>query len=201
MRFIFIDNNKKKNTLTFTKKGEYVVLFLNYSGEVYLDFRSEGVKTHIFGLYIGKSDDNFNLKTTQHHRVKNSYSNLLVKGVFSDNSKFLYDGLIRIEKGAQLSHAYQKNQNLILSDDVFVESRPFLEIMANNVFCTHGSVTFGLNKEELYYLYSRGLNRESSEKLLSNGFINEICERIKGLKMSEKDYAEIVDKIRLYAKC
>ncbi|MEK7177659.1 MAG: SufD family Fe-S cluster assembly protein, partial [Patescibacteria group bacterium] len=77
------------------------------------------------------------------------------------------------------SHAYQKNKNLILSSGVYVDSRPFLEILANDVFCTHGSTTGKINEESLFYLKSRGLNQKMAEELYISGFIQEIFDKIK----------------------
>lgn len=178
--FITLNENSKKD-LTFAEAGDYVVFFHNISGRLHFEIEAEGVNVYIYGLFTGKNADQFNIETIQHHKVGNSFSDLLIKGVFTDNSKLMYEGLIRIEKGAQQSHAYQKNQNLILSKDAFVDSRPFLEILANDVFCTHGSTTGKLNKEQIFYAQSRGLTTKQAEQLLVDGFINELY-----LKVQEK---------------
>lgn len=164
--------------LVFDKPGDYRVVFKNISGEFLFDIQSPGVNLEIYGLYVGKGDDHFQLKTFQNHHIGKSRSNLLVKGVFFDQAKFFYEGLIRIEKEAQKSYAYQKNQNLVLSDDVFISSQPKLEILANDVFCTHGSTTGRLNKDQIYYLKTRGLTEKQGENLLIKGFIREIEEKI-----------------------
>jgi Fe-S cluster assembly protein SufD len=173
MKYIDL-NQKKQNRLIFDKAGQYLIYLENLSGDFYFDICAENVDLNIFGLFIGKKDQQFNLKTFQNHIVGNSSSNLLIKGVFYDQSKFFYQGLIRIEKEAQQSKAYQKNQNLLLSKDAFVDSCPYLEILANDVFCTHGSTTGRLNQEEIYYLTTRGINKKQAEKLLIEGFINEV---------------------------
>ena len=118
------------------------------------------------------------METIQRHIAPESTSNLLIKGVFYDESKFIYQGLIRIEKEAQKSHAYQKNQNIIMSDKCFIDSRPFLEILANDVFCTHGSTTGKLNQKQIYYLQTRMLDKSAAEKLIIDGFIREITAKI-----------------------
>lgn len=175
----FIDLNKTKQTkLTFNEPGNYTVFFQNLSGEFDFRIKASGVNLDILGLFVGKKSDNFELKTNQYHIYPNSTSNLLIKGVFDDQSKFIYQGLIKIEKSGQKSHAYQKNKNLILSSDVYVDSRPFLEILANDVFCTHGSTTGKINEESLFYLKSRGLNQELAEQLYISGFIQEIIDKI-----------------------
>lgn len=180
---------KKEEVLRFSIPGRYFVFLFNFSGEVRVEIEKEGVEVYIFGVYFGKNKDNFSLSTVQHHKVGGSVSDLLVKGVFTEESRFFYQGLIRIEKKAQKSHAYQKNQNLVLSPKVFVESRPFLEILANDVFCTHGSTTGRLDKDQLLYLRMRGISESRAKKLLVRGFINEVFDRIEevvGKNLPEK---------------
>ena len=176
----FINLNKTKTKkLNFTKPGKYIVFFRNLSGKFIFELKTKKVDLDIYGLFIGKNKEQFKVETIQRHIDPESTSNLLIKGVFYDESKFIYQGLVRIEAGAQKSHAYQKNQNLIMSDRCFVDSRPFLEILANDVFCTHGSTTGKLNQEQIYYLQTRNLAKKSAEKLLIDGFIQEIPSRIK----------------------
>lgn len=178
MKFINL-NQTKQSKLTFDSPGDYTVFFHNLSSEFDFKIKSPGINLNIYGLFVGKKADNFQLKTNQYHIAPNSTSNLLIKGVFADQSKFVYQGLIKIEKTGQKSHAYQKNKNLILSEKVYVDSRPFLEILANDVFCTHGSTTGKINEESLFYLKSRGLDQKSAEKLYVSGFIQEIIDKIK----------------------
>ncbi len=155
------------------------VFFLhNYSGTLTTDIRVVGAQVYIFGLYLGTESDSFTLNTIQHHVIGGSESNLLIKGVFKDASRFQYEGLIRIEPGAHESNAYQKNQNLILSNDVYVDSRPYLEILADDVRCTHGSTTGRLNTDQLQYVQSRGLDHEQAEDLLVDGFITDMFDQL-----------------------
>ena len=163
----------------FNKKGTYVVFFHNISGKFDFELEATGVELYILGLFTGKDKNEYRIETIQHHKAPGAYSDLFIKGVFDDASKFFYQGLIRIEKTGQQSHAYQKNQNLILSKDVFVESNPFLEILANDVFCTHGSTTGKLNQDEVFYAKSRGLEELTAKKLLVEGFANEVIDRLK----------------------
>ncbi len=167
-------NETGQTKVSFDKPGDYVVFFENLSGELVFDINASNVNLNIYGLYVGNKSDDFKVNTVQVHRAPSSTSNLLIKGVFYGSSKFYYRGLIRIEKDAQKSHAYQKNQNLTLSKDCFIDSRPYLEILANDVFCTHGSTTGRLDKEQMFYTKSRGLEEKEAEKLLVEGFIDEI---------------------------
>ena len=179
-------NKEKKETLIFNKPGDYVVFFENLSGEFSFRIEAENVNLEIYGLYVGKGNDQFTIKTIQHHIAPNSSSNLLVKGIFFDQAKFFYRGLVRIEKGAQKSHAYQKNQNLVLSSNVDIDSKPDLEILANDVFCTHGSTTGYLNEEQIFYLKSRGLKESKAKNLLIEGFVGEIKEKLKVISQKSK---------------
>jgi Fe-S cluster assembly protein SufD len=164
--------------LIFEKSGTYVVFFHNLSGKLIFDIQEKNVDLKIYGLYTGHDSDQFTIKTVQHHRVPDSQSTLLIKGVFEDRSVFLYTGMIRIEKSAQGSHAYQKNQNLLLSPNAFVSSRPNLEILADDVYCTHGSTTGRLNVKELFYVQTRGLSQIKSERVIVRGFIEDMFSKI-----------------------
>lgn len=173
-------NKNNKQAVRLSKPGDYLVFFYNLSGTFNFDLAASGINLDIYGLYIGKDDKQFSIETIQNHRSPSSTSNLLIKGVFKDSSKFNYKGLIRIEKKAQKSHAYQKNQNLILSPNVYVESKPYLEILANDVFCTHGSTTGKLSEEEVFYLKSRGFPEKSAQSILIDGFIEDLFAKIRG---------------------
>ncbi|MCX7996455.1 MAG: SufD family Fe-S cluster assembly protein [Patescibacteria group bacterium] len=165
--------------LLFDEPGVHVVYFRNISGKYVFEMKTKGVELYIFGLFTGRNADKFEIETVQHHKAGGAYSDLFIKGVFDDNSVFRYQGLIRIEKAAQQSHAYQKNQNLVLSGGVSVDSNPFLEILANDVFCTHGSTTGKLNEEELFYLRSRGFSAKQARDMLVEGFATEVIDRLK----------------------
>lgn len=176
----FINLNETQNhDITFDKKGSYVVFFHNLSGKFIFNLAHSEVELDIFGLFTGKDADNFQIETIQRHTAPSAVSNLFIKGVFDDSSRFNYQGLIRLEKEAQQSHAYQKNQNLILSPKTFVESKPYLEILANDVFCTHGSTTGKINEDQMFYLKSRGISEAESKKAIVDGFVTEIIEKIK----------------------
>lgn len=170
----------------FDEPGRHVVFFHNISGNLKFEINAPGVELYIYGLYTGTGHDRFQLTTLQMHNAPSSLSNLYVKGIFEDSSQFLYQGLIRIEKNGSGSHAYQKNQNLILSDKVFVSSKPDLEILARDVFCTHGSTTGRLNRKQLFYLASRGLDEKEGQKLLVAGFIQHLLTQLSALGFAKE---------------
>ncbi|KKP67556.1 MAG: FeS assembly protein SufD [Candidatus Roizmanbacteria bacterium GW2011_GWA2_35_19] len=177
MKYINL-NLTKQSKLIFNSPGDYIVYFENLSGDLVFDIKSSGVNLNIYGLYTGSKNSIYKVNTFQNHLEPSSTSDLLIKGVFYDASKFYYRGLIRLEKNAQKSHAYQKNQNILMSKNCYVDSKPYLEILANDVFCTHGSTTGKLNQDQLHYTMTRGLSRKASEDLLITGFINEIKQKI-----------------------
>jgi Fe-S cluster assembly protein SufD len=164
--------------IIFDQPGRYAVFFRNIAGDYTFVLRNPGVEVEIFGLFEGKDTMRYNLRTTQLHTAPNTTSNLLIKGVFEDASVFDYSGLIRIKCNCNGAHAYQKNQNLLLSSRASVRSEPNLEIMSNDVFCTHGSTTGTLNPEHLLYLQTRGIAKEPGVELLKQGFICDLLDRL-----------------------
>lgn len=171
----YIDLNKTKlNRIVLKKAGDYVIYFKNYSGKLELIIDNKNISVNIYGLYIGKNNSDYHIETLQHHLVGGSESNLLIKGVFYDESSLNYSGLIKIEKNAQKTSAYLRNDNLLMSEKSHVLTKPYLEIEADDVSCSH-AVTIGkLNKDSLYFLNTRGIENSESEKLLVKGFIKEV---------------------------
>lgn len=185
INFTDISLNTKEN-YRVDRPGRHIFFMFNRSGNIKIDIKCEGAEVYIYGLYVGRDTQIFQVNTTQHHAVGNSISDLLIKGVFYDESKFLYEGLIRIDKKAQKSNAYQKNQNLVMSSGVFVDSRPYLEILANDVRCTHGSTTGRLNNDQIYYCQARGISMKQAKDLLIKGFVNDIFSKIDSLGSSKE---------------
>ncbi len=176
---IFINLNKTyERDIKITKAGDYVIFMLNLSGSFAIDIAVPHANVDIFGLYHGRGNEKYEVHTLQRHSSPEALSNLYIKGVFESHSSLDYRGLIRIEKDAQKSHAYQKNQNLIVSENATVNSKPYLEILANDVYCTHGSTTGKLNMNDIFYLQTRGASKNEAEKLLIDGFLEEIRDLI-----------------------
>jgi Fe-S cluster assembly protein SufD len=144
-----------------------------------------GSDSEMLGLYFADSDQLLDHHTLQDHISPNAHSDLLYKGALRDESLAVFSGLIRVEPGAQKTDAYQTNRNLILgTDEAMAVSLPNLEIMADDVKCSHGSTTGQVDDVELFYLMSRGIPRREAEKLVVFGFFGEVTSRIpfKGLK-------------------
>lgn len=186
MKSQFIRITEEKSNLVFNKPGTYVVYFKNISGTISCRIESEKVKLYMVGLYDMEKSNKYSIHTEQIHISPNSFSDLYVLSVADDSSSLAFSGLIRIEKAAQQSHAYQKNQNLILSRNAFVDSRPILEIQANDVFCTHGSTSGPLSKDQLYYLQTKGLTLNQAKEACVAGFKRLIEDKLLSLGIDIK---------------
>ena len=144
-----------------------------------------GGDSEMLGLYFADMEQVLDHHTLQDHIAPNAHSDLLYKGALRDESLAVFSGLIRVEPGAQKTDAYQTNRNLILgTDEAMAVSLPNLEIMADDVRCSHGSTTGQVDEVELFYLMSRGIPRREAEKLVVYGFFGEVTSRIplRGLK-------------------
>lgn len=144
-----------------------------------------GSDSEMLGLYFADEDQVIDHHTLQDHLAPNAHSDLLYKGALRDESLTVFSGLIRVEPGAQKTDAYQTNRNVILgTDDAMAVSLPNLEIMADDVKCSHGSTTGQVDEVELFYLMSRGIPRVEAERLVVFGFFGEVTSRVplKGLK-------------------
>ena len=179
-------NLTKNSAISINIPDSYIYFFYNLSGEIIIDIKCANAKVFLFGLYIGKNNQQYKINTIQHHVIGDSISDLLIKGVFFDQSKFYYEGLIKIDKKAQQSNAYQKNQNILISPQSWADSKPYLEIKANDVRCTHGATVGKLNNDELFYLESRGLSVKEATKLLLEGFLNDVWMRLEDKKIKNK---------------
>jgi Fe-S cluster assembly protein SufD len=157
-----------------------------------------GSDSEMLGLYFADQNQVLDHHTLQDHIAPNAHSDLLYKGALRDESIAVFSGLIRVEPGAQKTDAYQTNRNLILgTDDAFAVSLPNLEIMADDVKCSHGSTTGQVDESDLFYLMSRGIPRREAEKLVVFGFFGEITSRIPLRGLKEKLDRAIEGKIGL----
>lgn len=187
MKFFFQDiSSPEIPVLKFNEVGIFVLFFFNAARTIEVQVSNAGAHVYIFALFIGKENDVFEIKTIQHHTAPNTESYLFLKAVLDGNSRLHHEGLVKIEKGAHGASAHQKSAVLKLSSDSFIDSRPFLEIFANDVSCTHGSSIGGFNESLLLYLMSRGLSREGAERVYVEGFIEEVFERIEELGCGEE---------------
>lgn len=189
-----VKDNENKTFLILHDNGQ------SSEGNVNIVISGKNANVQILGIILGFGLQTINLYTLQDHLKANSVSDLFIKSVLFDKAKFYYKGLIKIEKDAQKSNAYQKNQNLLLSNKSWADSRPSLEILANDVRCTHGATVGKLDENQLYYLETRGLNKIEASRMLINGFFTDVIGRIPDQKIKDKLMSRVEEKIEILMK-
>src|SRR5213596_499574 len=138
----------------------------------------EGGRSDLLAVAVAKHQQEFDARTLQDHISPRTASDLLYKNALDDRARTIFGGLIRVEPHAHFTDAYQKVRNLLLSDDSEANSMPGLEILADNVRCTHGATSGQIDEDELFYLRTRGITTKMAQRLLVTGFLNEVIERL-----------------------
>jgi len=128
--------------------------------------------------FLGKNEQIFDQRTIQIHEAPHCTSNLLCKNALRNESKSVFSGLIKVEENAQHTDAYQTNRNLLLSSQAEADSLPGLEILANEVKCSHRATTSKIDPQELYYMKCRGIAESEAEKLIALGFLSQSIDTI-----------------------
>lgn len=137
-----------------------------------------GASTDMLGMSVGAGIQQFDHHTFQEHVAPQCKSDLLFKVVLMDRASSIYRGLIKVHKNAQGTDAYQANRNLLLSPKAKADSMPLLEIEANEVRCTHGATIGRVDELQMFYLMSRGLSRRQAEKILVDGFLRPVIDKV-----------------------
>ena len=143
-----------------------------------LDLTGQGAEGRFSGLYFASERQHFDHDTQQNHLAPNTMSDLLYKGALVDQSRSVWQGMIYVAPEAQKTDGFQANRNLILSKKARADSIPGLEILADDVRCTHGATVGQLEELPIYYLMTRGFPREEAERMMIDGFFAPIMERI-----------------------
>lgn len=180
----------RADTYTLTLNGQLIRNNLN----IIID--GEGCESHFFGLYLTDGDTLVDNHTTVDHKKPNSFSNELYKGLMDGKSKGVFNGKIYVRPHAQKTNAFQSNRNLLLSDDATVNTKPQLEIWADDVKCSHGCTTGQLDEEALFYLQSRGIPKATAKAMLLYAFAAEVMETIKNEQL--KNYIDSIVSERLH---
>jgi Fe-S cluster assembly protein SufD len=145
---------------------------------LYNDLAGAGATSRVTGVYFADGSQHLDFDTYQEHAAPRTTSDFLFRGVLREQATTVWRGMIRVEKEAQGTDAYQENRNLLLSRQAHANSIPGLEIMANDVRCSHGATVGQVDREQLFYLMSRGLSAGEAERLIVSGFFAEALDRI-----------------------
>ena len=154
--------------------------FGSKKGKVWIrnDLAGQGATSRVTGAYFADGDQHLDYDTFQEHIAPNTTSDFAFKGALRDSSTAVWRGMIRVERDAQKTNAYQENRNLMLSPTTHAVPIPGLEILANDVRCTHGATVSRVDRDELFYAMTRGLSRGAAERLIVRGFFQDILDRI-----------------------
>ena len=154
--------------------------FGSKSGKVRIqnDLAGQGATSRVTGAYFVDGTQHLDFDTFQEHIAPNTTSDFAFKGALNDKASSVWRGMIRVEKDAQKTNAYQENRNLMLSETAHADSIPGLEILANDVRCTHGATLGQVDREQLFYAMTRGLTRADAERLIVRGFFQDVLDRI-----------------------
>ncbi|MDP4963624.1 MAG: Fe-S cluster assembly protein SufD, partial [Salibacteraceae bacterium] len=160
------------SVLTVTMSGALVRNNLNFA------ITGEGCESNLNGLYFTSGNQHVDNHTYADHQVANCNSNELYKGVMTDKSTGVFNGKIMVHQAAQKTNAFQSNQNILLTDRATINTKPELEIYADDVKCSHGCTIGQLDEEAMFYLQSRGLGKMAATKLLLNAFASDVVEMV-----------------------
>jgi Fe-S cluster assembly protein SufD len=160
-----------------------------------VDLLEPGAEAHWAGLSFLAGGQQTNLSSWQNHRARDTKSDFLCKQALSDSSRSMWRGMVRVDSGAVGADGYQANRTLMLSDQAKVESIPGLEILADDVHCSHGVSIGELDPEEIFYLRSRGISPQESRRLLLDGFFDPVLEKISHDDIRRRVRAALEDKL------
>jgi len=145
---------------------------------IHNDLAGAGATSRVTGAYFADGSQHLDFDTFQAHLAPHTTSDFAFKGALRDRATAVWRGMIRVEKEAQKTNAYQENRNLLLSREAHADSIPGLEILANDVRCTHGATLSQVDREQLFYCMARGLTRADAERLIVRGFFQDVLDRI-----------------------
>ncbi len=156
---------------------------------------AEGAVSRLYGLVFGDKDQRFTHHTWQEHRAPRTTSDLLFKAALRDTARSIYTGLIKIEKEAGKSEAYQASKNILLSQGARANAIPMLEILTDDVKCGHGAAVGSLEEDQKFYLMARGIGLSEAERVIVEGFFEEVLQRMPVPGLPDRLRAAIDDKL------
>ena len=158
-----------------------------------IDLLGNGSEFSLDGVYFGEETQIHDNRVFVNHLGKNTSSNMITKGVLGDQSSSIFTGTIHIAEGAEKTESHQENRNILLSEEATAQSVPNLEILCDDVICSHGSSVGPIEENIYHYVMSRGIKKVDADKLLIKGFFNEVINDSKWAKVHDK-VSEIIDR-------
>ena len=158
-----------------------------------IDLLGNGSEFSLDGIYFGEESQIHDNRVFVNHLGKNTSSNMITKGVLGDQSSSIFTGTIHIAEGAEKTESHQENRNILLSEEATAQSVPNLEILCDDVICSHGSSVGPIEENIYHYVMSRGIKKVDADKLLIKGFFNEVINNSKWDIVHDK-VSEIIDR-------
>ncbi|HOW25873.1 MAG TPA: Fe-S cluster assembly protein SufD [Bacteroidales bacterium] len=146
--------------------------------DIYVDMEGENCTSDICGLYLVDKNQHVDNQVQVNHLKPYGTSNQLFKGIIDDHARAVFNGHVHVHRNAQKTNAYQSNKNILLTDKATVNTKPFLEIYADDVKCSHGATVGQLDQEALFYIRSRGISYDNARLLLMYAFAAEVINKI-----------------------
>jgi len=179
------------NQVKINKYSNYSNTTMTLSGELVRNnhnvvLADSNCEAHLNGLFISNGTQSVDNHTLIDHQMPHCESNELYKGIAKDKSAGTFNGKIFVRKDAQKTNAYQSSKNILMSDDATINTKPQLEIYADDVKCSHGTSTGKIDTEALFYLKARGIGEESARKLLLQAFAQELIDKIEIPSLQER---------------
>lgn len=143
-----------------------------------INLEDENCEGHMYGIFLLDKKSHVDNNTSVDHIKPNSFSNELYKGILDEKSTGVFNGKIYVRQDAQKTNAFQSNNNILLSDDATIHTKPQLEIWADDVKCSHGCTSGQLDEDAIFYLRARGINEKNAKAMLLNAFANEAMNHI-----------------------
>lgn len=163
-----------------------------------LNLKGSNSEGNMYGIYLLNGKSHVDNHTNVDHTIPHAESNELYKGILADQSRGVFNGKIFVRQDAQKTNAFQQNNNILLSEDAIVNTKPQLEIWADDVKCSHGCTVGQLDEEALFYLQARGIDKIQAKGLLLHAFAGEVLEKIE--TESFRDYCDALIQERLGSK-
>lgn len=160
-----------------------------------LDLIDDGANGRMSGFYFTDGRQHLDFDTQQNHMAPHTTSDLLYKGALIENSRSVWQGMIYVAPGAQKTDGYQANRNLLLDRTACADLIPGLEIMADDVRCTHGATIGKIDPDHIFYLLSRGVPQKDAQRLIVEGFFDPVMQRIPFEGVRERFQQAIMDKM------
>ncbi len=200
-QLVFLSGDETADIVIEQKANSVLDIFvLNLNGKAQVNLaitqNGEGAETNLYGITIGKEEEQSRLHSCINHNVPHGKSNQLYKCVLGDKAQSTFVGELRVLPKAQKVEAYQTNRNILLSETAKMTTKPQLEIYADDVRCSHGATTGQLDESALFYMQQRGISKEAARMLLLNAFVVDVLAALEDEELKEKLLAQIEETLK-----